>query len=139
MGRYQDGHLVKRFGGWHVRYYVTENGDAKTKISPALRQSGNQIPRKQVRDDYVRTQVNIGAENPGPMGVVDFSDKVYLPFMESTNNLKPSTVHGYKQVWKQHLQSHFGTTHLSDYKTHMMSNFLTGLGTHPQAAHVEQY
>jgi integrase len=60
------------------------------------------------------------------MGVVEFWDKVYLPFIESSN-LKPSTIHGYKQVWHQHLKSHFNTINLSDYKTHMMSVFLTGL------------
>jgi integrase len=59
--------------------------------------------------------------------VVDFWDNVYLPFIESTNNLKPSTVHGYRQVWNQHLKLHFGTLNLTDYKTHQMSTFLTGL------------
>jgi hypothetical protein len=45
---------------------------------------------KQLRDEYMRDHVNIGVENAGPMGVVEFWDKVYLPFIESTNNLKPS-------------------------------------------------
>jgi integrase len=75
----------------------------------------------------MRDHVNVGVENTGAMGVVEFWDKVYLPFIESTNNLKPSTVHGYKQVWNQHLKLHFGTLYLTDYKTHLMSNFLTGL------------
>jgi hypothetical protein len=61
------------------------------------------------------------------MGVVAFWDAVYLPFIESADNLKPATIHGFKQVWNQPLKSHFGTVNLSDYKTHMMSGFLTGL------------
>jgi integrase len=127
MGRYQEGHLVKRFGGWHVRYYVTENGGRKQKSYRLCDDQQKKSHVKQLRDDYMRDHVNIGVENSGPMGVVDFWDKVYLPFIESNNNLKPSTVHGYKQVWNQHLKIHFGTLHLTDYKTHMMSNFLTRL------------
>jgi integrase len=127
MGRYQEGHLVKRFGGWHVRYYVTENGVRKQKSHRLCDDHETKSRAKQLRDEYMRECVNIGAENSGPMGVVEFWDKVYLPFIESNNNLKPSTVHGYRQVWNQHLKLHFATLNLSDYKTHMMSNFLTGL------------
>ena len=127
MGRYQEGHLVKRFGGWHVRYYVTEKGARKQKSHRLCDDHETKSRAKQLRDDYMREHVNIGVENTGPMGVVEFWDKIYLPFIEATNNLKPSTVHGYKQVWNQHLKLHFGTLYLTDYKTHMMSNFLTGL------------
>jgi integrase len=127
MGRYQEGHLVKRFGGWHVRYYVTENGVRRQKSHRLCGDEQKKSDVKQLCAEFLRTQVNIGVANTGPMGVVEFWDKVYLPFIESTNNLKPSTVHGYIQVWNQHLKEHFGTLHLSDYKTHMMSNFLTSL------------
>jgi integrase len=127
MGRYQEGHLFKRFGAWHVRYYVTADGERKQKSHRLCDDSQNKSHVKQLRDEYMRDHVNIGVENSGPMSVVEFWDKVYLPFIESTNNLKPSTVHGYKQIWKQHLVTHFGTMNLSEYKTHMMSVFLTGL------------
>ena len=126
MGRYQEGHLVKRFGGWHVRYYVTENDIRKQKSHRLCDDQQKKSHVKQLCDEFLRTQVNIGVENSGPMGVVEFWDKVYLPFLESSN-LKPSTIHSYKQVWNQHLKSHFHTVNLSDYKTHMMSVFLTGL------------
>jgi integrase len=127
MGRYQEGHLVKRFGGWHVRYYVTENGTRKQKSYRLCDDQQKKSHVKQLRDDFMREHVNIGVDNTGPRGVVEFWDKVYLPFIESNSNLKPSTLHGYKQIWNQHLKIHFGTINLSDYKTHMMSVFLTGL------------
>ncbi len=128
MARYQEGHLVKRFGGWHVRYYVTTaDGGRKQKSHRLCGEQETKSRVKQLLADFMREQVNIGVENEGPMGVVVFWDKHYLPFIESTNNLKPSTVHGYKQVWNQHLKLHFGTINLTDYKTHMMSMFLTGL------------
>ena len=42
----------------------------------------------------MRDHVNIGAANTGPMGVVAFWEAVYLPFIESADNLKPATIHG---------------------------------------------
>jgi integrase len=128
MGRTQDGHLVKRFGGWHVRYYVTDNGCRRQKSHRLCDDSQSKSHAKQLRNEFLRTQVNVGVKNTGPMGVVDFWDSIYQPFLDGGNsNLKPSTIHGYKQVWNQHLKSHFGTLNLSDYKTHMMSMFLTPL------------
>jgi integrase len=127
MGRTQEGYLRKRFGAWHLSYYITENRQRKLKSHRLCDDSQTKSQAKQLRNEFLRTQVNVGVANSGPMGVVAFWDGVYLPFIESTNNLKPATVHGYKQVWNQHLKLHFGTLNLSDYKTHMMSNFLTGL------------
>src|ERR1700734_368509 len=127
MGRYQEGYLRKRFGAWHVSYYITENGRRKLKSHRLCDDQQKKSHVKQLRDEYMRDYVNIGAANAGPMGVVAFWDAVYLPFIESADNLKPATIHGYKQVWNQHLKSHFGSVNLSDYKTHMMSGFLTGL------------
>jgi integrase len=127
MARYQDGHLVKRFGGWHVRYYVTEKGVRKQKSHRLCDDQQTKSYVKQLRDDFMREQVNIGVENQGPMGVVEFWNEVYVKFLENDSDLKPATIHGYKQIWNQHLKAHFGTLNLSDYKTPMMSNFLTSL------------
>ncbi len=125
MGRVQEGYLRKRFGAWHLSYYITENGQRKLKSHRLCDDTQTKSQAKQLRNEFLRTQVNIGVANTGPMGVVDFWDKVYLPFIEST--LKPATVHGYKQVWNHHLKLHFGTLQLAEYRTHMMSIFLTGL------------
>ena len=127
MGRYQEGHLVKRFGGWHVRYYTHAADTRKQKSHRLCDDHQKMSVVKQLRDDFMR-EVNAKAgQSTGPMGVVEFWVKNYLPFIESNNNLKPSTVHGYKQVWSQHLNAHFGKTALQDYKTPQMTNFLTEL------------
>jgi integrase len=57
--------------------------------------------------------------------VVEYWDNTYLPHI--TENLKPSTLQGYQQLWKQHLKAHFGATLLRDYRTPVMTNFLTKL------------
>ena len=69
--------------------------------------------------------VNANAAPVNDQTVVTFWEKTYLPFAEE--NLRASTVHGYKQIWGQHLSTHFGTTALKEYKTHMGSLFLTSL------------
>jgi integrase len=69
--------------------------------------------------------VNANAAPVNDQTVAAFWEKTYLPFAEE--NLRASTVHGYKQIWGQHLSVHFGTTTLKDYKTHMGSLFLTSL------------
>jgi integrase len=125
--RRQDGHLQKRFGGWHLRYYATENGIRKSKSHRLCADHEKMSVVKQLREDFMRTRVNIGVENSGPVCVAEFWEKTYLPFIESNDNLKPSTVYGYRQVWNKHLKAHFGTLQFSDYKTHMMTNFLTDL------------
>jgi hypothetical protein len=96
MGRYQEGLRVKRFGGWHVRYYTHEANTRKQKSHRLCDDHQKVSVAKQLRDDFMR-EVNAQAgQSTGPMGVVDFWDKNYLPFIEANNNLKPSTVHGYK-------------------------------------------
>lgn len=122
MGRFQEGYLRKRFGGWHVVYYVTENGLRKQKSHRLCDDHQKMSKVKELREDFMR---EVRGQTSEPMGVVEFWGKTYLPFIEET--LKPSTVHGYKQVWNQHLKSHFSTLQLGEYRTHMASVFLTGL------------
>jgi integrase len=126
MKRRQDGSLRKRFGGWHVVYYATENGVRKQKSHRLCDDGKTKSHAKDLRDDFMK---GIRGSTDEPMGVVEFWDKVYFPFISSNNNVKPSTLHGYRQVWNQRLKSHFINLHLAEYRTHMMSNFLTGLAT----------
>jgi hypothetical protein len=74
----------------------------QAKISTVLDDQEKKSYVEQLRDEYMRDRVNVGVENSGPMGVVEFWDNVYLPFIESNNHLEHATVHGYKQVWNQH-------------------------------------
>jgi len=40
---------------------------------------------------------------------------------------KPSTIRGYKQIWKQHLEAHFGKLTLQEYEPHLGTRFLQSL------------
>src|SRR4029077_12429885 len=81
-------------------------------------------PVKQLAADHMKP-VNATTAPVNEQTITAFWEKTYLPFAEE--NLRASTVHGYKQIWGQHLKTHFGPMPLKDYKTHMGSLFLTSL------------
>jgi integrase len=62
--------------------------------------------------------------------LVDYWEKHYEPW--ASTNLKPSTLHGYKQVFHQHLNPHFGKTRLKDITTPMGTKMLGQLAKEEQ-------
>jgi integrase len=133
MGRYQSGHIYEASGAFFVRYYVSEIVDGKaTRVQRSYRLCGKDDKNhsrtckavKQKAADHMDT-VNANVALVNDQTIAAFWEKTYLPFADE--NLRASTVHGYKQIWGQHLSTHFGTTALKDYKTHMGSLFLTSL------------
>jgi integrase len=118
---------------FHVRYYTVIDGVRKQKsrkLCDKDRATGCGSPSakavRQLCEDFMRT-INTDSTPEGVtlLSVVDFWNTIYLPFIEQ--NLKHSTVWGYKQVWNQHLKAHFGQSSLNDYKTATFSLFLTQL------------
>jgi integrase len=133
MSRYQSGYVYEASGAFFVRYYVTEIVDG----TPRRVQSSYRLCAKddkyhsrtckavkQLAADHM-AEVNAQTTPTNNLSVVDFWDKTYLPFAEE--NLRHSTVHSYKQIWSQHLKSHFGQMLLKEYKTPMGSIYLTSL------------
>jgi integrase len=140
MSRYQSGHIYEASGAFFVRYYVTEIVDGKaTRVQRSSRlcekddrhHSRTCKAVKQKAAEHMKT-VNEKTAPVNDQTVAAFWEKTYLPF--ASENLRASTLHGYKQIWGQHLSNHFGTTLLKDYRTHMGSLFLTSfakkLGRH---------
>ena len=130
--RHQSGHIYERHGAFHVRYYTVEDGVRKQKSHRLCTKDrdtghGSRSAKAVVLlcEDFMRT-VNADTSATSALTVVEFCDNTYLPFI-TENNLKPSTLQGYQQIWTQHLKAHFGTTLLNNYRTPMMSNFLTSL------------
>jgi integrase len=133
MGRYQSGYIYEASGAFFVRYYVTAIVDGTpTRVQTSYRlcskdekhHSRTCKPVKQLAADHM-AEVNAQTKPANDLTVATFWEKTYLPFAEE--NLRHSTVHGYKQIWSQHLKSHFGQMLLKEYKTPMGSVFLTSL------------
>lgn len=132
MTRHQRGHIFEAHGAFHVRYYTVADGVRKQKsrkLCDKDRATGCGSPSakavRQLCEDFMRTVNTEAPPEPSALSVVAFWDTIYLPFIEQ--NLKHSTVWGYKQVWNQHLKNHFANCLLKDYKTSSMSNFMTTL------------
>jgi integrase len=136
MGRFQQGYIYEASQSFFVRYYVTEIRDGQThRVQRSHRlcfKDTRHTSRtcKTVRQLAAEFMAEVNSQsapvNPAnDQSVCEFWDKVYLTFIEE--NLRHSTVHGYKQLWNQHLKGHFGTTLLKDSKTASGSLLLTTL------------
>jgi hypothetical protein len=140
MGRYQKGYIYAAFGAFHVRYYATAIVDGKPKrVHKSHRlcakddkyHSRSCKPLRQKCDDFMRT-INAGKANEQDMRVVDFWETQYLPYCETGwkgTGMKSSTVRGFKQVWRQHLKSHFADLTIQNYAPDVSRRFLSSLKT----------
>jgi integrase len=134
MGRHQTGYIFESASGaFHVRYYTTEIVDGqpqRVQKSHLLCRKDNKYFSKTCkavklkRDDFMRT-INVSQVSEADMKVTEFWEQRYLPFV--TENMKPSTVSGYKQIWNQHLKAHFEGATLQGYRTHVGSALLLSL------------
>jgi integrase len=146
MGRHQRGYIYEAFNAFHVRYYTTEIVDGKPKrvqrshrLCTRDRSTGHGAKSahavRTLCEDFMRTinqhhQTSQGLEQD--LMVCDFWQHHYLPYCEKEwkgTGMRASTVRGFKQVWKQHLKTHFGTITLQKYTADQARKFLSSLKT----------
>ncbi len=139
MSRYQRGHVYEAFSAFHVQYYQSEIKDGKTI---RVRRSHRLCARDRVHysatskavqklcADFMSTvneDVVVGEDMP----ITDFWTK-YLHYCEHEykgRGMKPSTVRGFKQIWNQFLDGHFGNRTLQEYQADQARAFLASLKT----------
>jgi integrase len=93
--------------------------------------------------DAVLKAVNVNKPNTNraqDMLIADFWEQCFVPYCETPIALtgkprkKPSTMYGYRQIWRQHLAGHFGKMTLQEYEPGMGTQFLESLtGTQSKA------
>jgi integrase len=155
--REQRGHIFEAFDAFHVRYWLAYNdlpADEKEKIARKCELKNRPLPTrvqksrklcevdkqhkevtsKSVRDLAQKVMDEVNGLKPGEpilpdLTLAEFWDKHYLPWAET--NLKPSTLHGYKQVFHQHL-SKLGKQPLKGITTPMGTKFLGQLAEDEQ-------
>lgn len=147
MGTHQLGRIYEASGKFYVQYRVAVNGKRVQRSFFLCEKDDRHRSKadrsvKLLRDEHM-LEVNSQQAQQSPerdMRVVDFWEQIYLPYCEETLPLTgkprktPSTVRGYKQIWRQHLQSHFGNLTLQEYEPHMGTAFLDSLtGTQGKA------
>jgi integrase len=135
MARYQSGHVFEAHGAFHVRYYVTEIVDGKpqrVQRSERLCTKDNKHhsvtckPVKQLAAGVMeRVNALAGVTSNADVSVTEFWETIYLPHVEKRT--KPSTLSGYKAIWRQNLSAVFAGFNLRDYQTHHATRYLTSL------------
>ncbi len=128
--RYQTGSVYERCDKFFVRYYTTIDGKRVQRSEflhdkDAKHDSPHCKAVKKLRDDYMRSKEPSGAGEREDVQITEFWEKTYLPFVQ--DNLRASTVSGYKQIWTSSLKDHFAGRTLREYRTHHGSEFLTAL------------
>jgi integrase len=133
--RHQAGSIVEIGNAFHVRYWcdgIKKDGKpGRVQRSERLCAKDTQhysATCKAVRILRDEAMLKINARQSSAQhdtAVVNFWEGVYLPFAEK--NLRHSTVHGYKQIWAQHLETEFADKTMRGYTTGMASRFLTAL------------
>jgi integrase len=142
MTRHQRGHIYLQHRSFHVRYYLTTIADG----APVRVQRSHKLCTKDDRHHSTSCKLvrglcesfmrGVNDRVPGrggqDMSVVSFWER-YLLYCEEIIALtgksrkKPSTVRGYRQIWKQHLSLHFGKLTLREYEPSMGTQFLQSL------------
>jgi integrase len=135
------GHVYQQHGAWYLQYYQSEMRDGgpvrvrrSVKLADVDREHNSATCKavrllRQKELTKVSTAPAITTED---LRVVDFWETQYLPYCEKEwkgTGMRTSTVRGFKQVWRQHLQAHFGTVTLQKYTADMARRFLSSLKT----------
>jgi integrase len=136
--RHQRGYVYEASGAFFVRYYTGRQKLNKFGVekpeTASHRLCSNDHKKfhsrtcnavQMLADEFMQTVNGGRVGNTQDIAITDFWKTTYQPF--TVENLRHSTVYGYRQVWAQHLESHFGKTTLREYRTHMGSAFLTTL------------
>jgi hypothetical protein len=134
--RHQAGRIYEASGKFYVQYRRTEIINGKPErvqrseflCDKDTKYYNTDCKAVKLKRDEFMLKVNSGRANQSEFTIVDYWTGTYLPYAE--RNLRASTVRGYKQIWSQHLEKHFGATTMRDYTTGMASRFLGELAKH---------
>jgi integrase len=139
MSRYQHGHVYEAFNAFHVQYYQTKLHDGKpVRVRKSHRLCAKdrihysttaKAVQKLCADHMasVNEDVAIGED----MTVAQFWTK-YLHYCEHEwkgRGMKPSTIRGFRQIWQQFLEGHFGELTVQEYTSDHARRLLSSLKT----------
>lgn len=136
------GHVYEQHGAWFLQFYQTEMRDGvQVRVRKSVKLADKDREHNSATCKAVRllrqkelTKVSVApAATAEDMKIVDFWNTRFLPYCEDVlpvtglPRLKPTTVRGYKQIWRQHLLKHFGAFTLQQYTPDMGDQLLDSL------------
>src|SRR5712691_6082519 len=131
--RQQNGQIVRSGGYWFVRFYECRNINGTIQRKRVSHRLGavttrGKRPPADIVDEAMRHMktINMG-QLPAEriLTMADFAASVYLPWVERYQ--RPSTLKGYRQVWKQHLKPLCEKTWLKDTRTYHVQSWLNAI------------
>jgi len=138
MKRYHNGagNVYEKHGAFYVRWWVVENGERRQRSKWLCRKDREHSSRnsKAVRDLATDHLATIGkqSQTDSDLKIRDAYDR-YLAYVQTVHAvtdrtpLKPSSIKSLKQIWKQHLDKHFGETTVRAYTVAQGTDFLETL------------
>jgi integrase len=105
--RQQEGYIFKARGMWYLRYFDTRVIDGEVKRVRVAKQLAPVagVTKNKAREMARPLMAQINQPRYAPETAVtltDFVERVYLPRMEQQK--RPSTVKGYRDIWRNHLK-----------------------------------
>ncbi|MGD0227750.1 MAG: hypothetical protein ABSF71_36015 [Terriglobia bacterium] len=118
----QRGQVFRQNGSWCVRYYEDEIKDGKAvrrRVCQRLARYSDEYRSK--RDvlplvDPILPPINSRLVRPGSsMTIAEFVEKRY--FRGREKKLRPSTINGYREIFKNHIEASVGAIRMRDFHT----------------------
>ena len=110
--RQQNGYIFKARGHWYVRYFVDRTVNGELRHDRVAKQIGEvatrgKRPPQKIEDEAREIVAAATTTNANPGRVVtmgEFVDRVYFPHVQQ--HKRPSTLKGYKDIWRNHVESY---------------------------------
>ena len=123
----QQGSLYRRFGAWHLRFYITEGGVRKLR-SRRICDDDRSKAQAAILARPLIDQANADDSNDATdtdQTIAQFWTNTYEPYV--AKHKRANTVHSYRVIWRKHLKPHFGQREMRAYTTPEATNFLSKL------------
>ncbi len=122
MTQQQEGYLYKSHGAWYVRYRERTYGADGSIVSVQRAQrlaSVRDYPKRsevvELRNEFMTKLNRIGFTAEAGISLVKFVEESYFPAI--VHRLAASTVKGYREAWRCHLQDRVQRFRLRDFRT----------------------
>ena len=133
MPRQQTGQLFQRHGGWYVRFYEDRVIDGSVKRVRVSKRIGDVRTRSKTAPEEIRRAAKHLVEPANDPQIAselvtligDFVERVYFPRIEQ--HKRPSTIKGYRHIWRIHLKPRCSNVWMKDVRCHHVQQWLDSI------------
>ena len=134
--REQSGQVFQRHGSWYVRFYESRVMDGEVKRVRVCKQlaavtTRGKNPPAAITEQAQQLIAAVNRPHYRPENVVklgDFVERVYFPRIEQ--QMRPSTLKGYRDIWSLHLKPRCASAWMKDVHTYHVQEWLDDIA-HP--------